>query len=283
MLRDPIFTTDLLKYKGTILTKEMLLGRGYCHVKDFKVVEDNFPRIKELSWEVDEEVNLDSEEEDEDEYYIDGNEITCKKVKTYIAEESRSFYSDEPSEFWIKGIPFAPKEVDNQEQYMVLCIENKPAAKGMELAFITVFARLVENNCMFSIPGMATLDSHFFEMEMVPPELVHEVEALVSGRYIPEGFTLFGKPMPENKAVFHPNPPYSLAKNSGWRNVYWHLSIGVDENDKIEDIELSTYEREVSMFQRPRCMDDDMADAFDAALMIVDQYTEEEWNKIKDA
>lgn len=87
--------------------------------------------------------------------------------------------------------------------------------------------------------------------------------------------------MPENKDIFHPNPPYSLAKNSGWRNIYWHFSIEADDNEIIQDIELSTYEREASMFQRPHSMNDDSADAFDGVLAIVDQYTDEEWDKIK--
>ena len=57
--------------------------------------------------------------------------------------------------------------------------------------------------------------------------------------------------MPENKDMFHPNPAYSLAKNSGWRNAYWLLSIEVDDEDVIQGLELPTYEREASMFQRP--------------------------------
>lgn len=165
---------------------------------------------------------------------------------------------------------------------MIICIGTKPVDSGLEIVNITILARMVEqmgSGC-FSIPGAASLESNFFEMQMLPPELLHELEFLIARRFIPENFTLIGAPMPENKNIFHPNPPYSLACNSGWRNVYWHLSINVDENDIIQDLELSTYERETSMFQRPYCMDDDMTEAFDAALMIVNQYTDEEWNKI---
>lgn len=152
MTREPIYILDLLRHLGSPITKEMLLGRGYCRVKDYKVIEDNFPRIKELSWEENEEEVIDKDEEEEDDYYMDGNEITSKKVKKYIAEESRNFYTTEPTEFWMKGIPANPADVGNQELYMILFIEAKSSANGMEIAHITPFARMVRNNnCMFYI------------------------------------------------------------------------------------------------------------------------------------
>lgn len=191
-------------------------------------------------------------------------------------------FIDDDSQYWIKGLPANPADVNGQEVYMVVCIGTKPENGNLKITNIIPLARMIEDpfNGWFSIPGAATMESHLFEMQFIPPELLKEVICLTTGRYIPREFTFIGKPMPKNKDVFHPNPAYSLAYNSGWRNIYWHLSIDVDDNDIIEDIELSTYERESSIFQRPHGMKDDPVDAFDAALMIVDQYSYEEWEKL---
>ena len=62
--------------------------------------------------------------------------------------------------------------------------------------------------------------------------------------------------------------------------MYYHLSIDVNDEDVIESVELSTYERETSMFQRPHRMHDNHADAFDCTLLICDQYCDDEWQLI---
>lgn len=271
MRRVPTLVSELQRFVGQKISQEMLIGRGYCNIQNGKIVDDSFPRLSELSWE---ETN---EEVDED-------EITCAKVKEYIASEIQDSYIEinDDSSYWFKCIPAESEDVGDQEVYMVACVGTKPTETGLEITNIMILARMVEQmgGGWFTIPGAATMESRFFEMQMVPPELIQEIESLIAGRYIPGNFTLIGKPMPENKEMFHPNPAYSLAKNSGWRNVYWHLSIEVDDDDIIKNLELSTYERETSMFQRPHGMLDDMAEAFDAALVIVDQYTDEEWQKI---
>lgn len=55
----------------------------------------------------------------------------------------------------------------------------------------------------FSIPGTSTMESRFFEMSLLPPEIINEVNNLVNGRYLFEGFSLLGKKMPDNKDRFH--------------------------------------------------------------------------------
>ena len=291
MERFPSPADELKKYIGNILTKEMLFGRGYVHVKDGIVIEDKFPGLtdfdiidqeeQEEPANTKEELSNDEYTEDSDYAENDDEEITCKNVKRYIASQIDNYVYDD-NEKWIKGIPANPCDVDNQEVYQVIVISTKPVTDGYEIKDICCLARIVEQigGGWFSIPGAATLNSHFFEMELVPPEPLMEVDNLVKGRFIPKGFTLIGKPMPANKDEFHPNPPYSIAKNSGWRNVYYHLSIEVNDDEAIESVELSTYERETSMFQRPYSMDDDPADAFDCTLLICDQYTDEEWKSI---
>lgn len=298
MERSASFAFELKQFEGKVITKDMLRGRGYIQVEHWEVVDDNFPHLKELYWKEEEpdegtqdyvEPSEDVEiiDDEDDDYVVDDDEedeITCKQVKQYIAGEIFEFFEDD-SQYWIKGLPAYPEDVNNQEAYMVLCIGTKPNGDNLEITKVMSVARMVQPMCggWFSIPGKATMESHFFEMEFVPPELMKEVHALVSGRFIPNGFTLIGKPMPENKDMFYSNPSeYTIAYNSGWRNVYWHLTIEVDDDEKITDIELCTNERETSMFQRPYGMNDDTTDAFDAALMIVDQYSDEEWSIINE-
>lgn len=257
----------------------MLFGRGYVHVKDGEIIEDKFPRLKDFDFDdQDLDDNAYSMDEDSEE---EESRITCKSVKEYIASQIDDYiYNDD--EKWIKGIPANPGDVDNQEVYQIIVVSTKPVDAGHCITDVTCLARMVEQigGGWFSIPGAASVESHFFEMELVPPEPIKEVENLVKGRFIPNNFSLIGKQMPDNKDEFHPNPPYSIAQNSGWRNVYYHLSIDVNDDDIIESVELSTYERETSMFQRPYSMDDDPADAFDCTLLICDQYTDDEWKKV---
>ena len=68
-----------------------------------------------------------------------------------------------------------------------------------------------------------------------------------------------------------------MAHNSGRHNVYWHLSVNVNSDDIIEDFEISTYERETSMMQKPHLMDDDEVDSFDYILYFINQYSDSEW------
>lgn len=291
MERFPSLADELQKHVGKVVTEEMLFGRGYVHVKDGKIVADKFPRLKDFDYE-DEAECLDENKEwaeteichiesSDDEESDEEESITCKKVKRYIAEQLEDYIYDDDDK-WIKGIPADPRDVDNQEVYQVIVISAEPVDNGYEITDVVCLARFAEQigGGWFSIPGAAKVESHFFEMSLVPPEPLAEVENLVKGRYIPKGFTLIGKPMPANKDGYYHIPSYSIAKNSGWRNVYYHLSIEVDENDVVQSVELSTYERETSMFQRPYSMDDDPADAFDGMLLICDQYTDEDWKKI---
>lgn len=286
MERFPSPANELKKHIGKIVTEEMLFGRGYVHVKDGVIIEDKFPRLKDFEYideGIDEEVNSAEAElvEEEDDYSEEEESITCKRVKRYIASEIENYIFDDDDK-WIKGIPANPCDVDNQEVYQVIVICAQPVENGYKITDVYCLARIVEQigGGWFSIPGAASMESHFFEMELVPPEPLMEVENLVKGRFIPKDFSLIGKPMPENKEEFHPNPPYSIAKNSGWRNVYYHLSIDVNDEDVIESVELSTYERETSMFQRPHRMRDNHADAFDCTLLICDQYCDDEWQLI---
>ncbi len=261
--RIAISEMELERFIGKVVTKDCLAGRGYFTSSETYIVP--LPKIKDFD-------DVCASEDDDD--------ITCDEVKEYISEELDSY---EPV-CWFKAMPVEPEDVDDQEFYLVICVMTDHVAEGFKIREIKVNARRVLSSLcggMIQFPS-PVMDSEFFEMLMLPPETVREIELLVSGRYLKDGFTLVGKPMPENKEMFHPNPAYCIARNSGWRNVYWHVYIGVDDDDIIEDMELSTYEREVSMFQRPHHMPDDPVDAFDAVLFICDQYTDEEWARLKE-
>ena len=79
MRRVPTLVNELEKFIGQEITPEMLSGRGYCNFREGTVVDDSFPRLSELSWE-------ESDEE------VDEEEITCGKVKEYIASEIQDSY-----------------------------------------------------------------------------------------------------------------------------------------------------------------------------------------------
>ena len=266
--RSALLAIELEKFYGKVVNKEMLFGRGYFLEEDGKVVENHFPHIEELYFEPEEDEEYDDDED---------RHITCKDAQEYVAMAIGQNFDDE-FYHWIKCIPAEPEDVDNREVYMVIIIEAKKGKTDdeFEIKRISVHCRMINEigGGWLSIPGVSTLDSHFFEMDLIPPEPVKEVESLVNGRFIPEGFTFIGKPMPKNMDNFWP------AKNSGYRNIYWHITVEHDDNDIITDIDTSTYEREVSMFQRPHSMDPDTLDYFDAALHLCSFYSDEEWADI---
>ena len=262
MKRTPVNSDMLSMYVGKVISEQHLLGRGYVYIENGSVVTNSNPKIAD-------NISYDEQSDDEE------DSITCNKVKDYLATQVDNYY---PS-CWIKGIAAEPEDVDNEEVYMIVCVETEDSDGCIRIKNIHVLARMVEQmyGGWFSIPGSSNMESRFFEMSLLPPEIINEIKQLVNGRYLFEGFSLVGKRMPEYKDNFHHNPPYSMAHNSGWRNVYWHLSVDVNGDDIIEDFEISTYERETSMMQRPHLMNDEEADSFDCILYFIDQYSDSEW------
>lgn len=264
----PTTPKDLRHFLNKITNPEILIGRGYFRLKDGKAINNKLPKIDELYWDE----TPDS----------DNDNIDCKKAKRYIAKNiNNRLIAD--SKYWIKGIPANPDFAGCREAYWIVCVGTKPKGRNLRISRIVIFARIAHqfNSGWLFFPGQESLESNFTELSWAEPEVIREISLLTARRFIPRsGFSFIGKPMPKNKEIFHPNPKYTLAYNSGWRNVYWHLSIDVDENDIIQNLELSTYQRDVSMFQRPILKIGDLTDAFDAALMIADQYSEEEWNQM---
>lgn len=275
--RIPIFKENLMKFLGKSISEDSLVGRGYFHVQDGMIINESLPKIKDIyssdgSYLYDNLLIAKEEESEDDE------DITGARVKSYLAAQIEEHSSD----CWIKCIPADPEDVGDQEGYVIICLETEQYKDVMKISDIKVLIRLVVQvgGGWFSVPGLDSMESNIYEVTILPPETHKELTRLVTGRFLHDGFSLIGKPMPENKDSFHPNPAYSTANNSGYRNAYWHLSIAVDENEIIRLLEFSTYVRESSMFVRPEPLSDDATDAFDSILFIVDEYTDEEWDRI---
>ncbi len=271
MERQPVSVENLRKYVSKEVNDDNFLSRGYFFVKDGKL--NNCPYIAVDDLDIFESVPDQSEPDSED------DEITCRMVKQYLAEEVGQYFSS----CWVKCIPANPEDVDYREVYIVLCVKVAQRKGKLVISGIKILAR--EADMFFggyaSYPGMANIRSYIFEMDAyVPPEVTEEFDMLIKGRGLKKDFTLYGKPMPQDKTMFHCNPKYSIAQNSGYRNVYWHLSIEVDDNDMIKSFYYTTYEREGSMMTRPHAMANDAVDAFDSLLMIADCYSDQEWQEL---
>ena len=248
-------------FVGKPVTEEALLGRGYFHCVSGKIVSTSYSNFPDF--------DLGEAEEGED-------EIMCLDAQNYLASLAAQMTND----CWVTCIPANPRDFEGECYYfLALTLEKKDGMLYTESFFPMI--RMVEQmgGGFFYIPGQESVKSRFYEFEWMAGELIDEVHRLVSGRYVPDGFSLVGKPMPENKDAFHPNPPYSIAENSGYRNVYWHLQIDVEE-DIIQDVEISTYEAERGMMMRPHPRTDDVIDAHKALIYVSDQYSDAEWTAI---
>lgn len=262
--RIPTPTKVLENLKGTKLSEEVLLGRGYFLCKFREVLNNSISYVKDIGFypsELDEENELDEED----------TNITSVDVKRYLSCNTPFCKDDDLT--WIKCIPAEPEDVNSQEVYIAIAIKVKKENSYYIIQDMMMIARFVING-LYSIRGQANIESEWGIMPMFPPEAKFEIDQLIKGRFIPNNFSLIGKPVPENSSAFW------TARNSGWRNVYTSIRISTDDNNNISDVEFDTYEREVSMFQRPYSMPDDYADMFDRILDYCDQYSDEEWKNI---
>lgn len=271
MERLPVSIENLKKYIGKEVSEESFLSRGYFFQKGGELAICPYMTVEDLDiFESVPDLGAPNSEDDD---------INCRIVKQYLASEVGKYY---PS-CWVKCIPACPEDVDYREVYIILCINMAQKNGKTLISGIKVLVREVEQlfGGFVSFPGNSTIDSYIYEMDSyVTPEAIAEFDMLIKGRGLKKGFSLLGKPMPQDKATFHCNPPYSIAQNSAYRNIYWHLSIHVDDKDVIKSLYYSTYEREGSMMARPEEMTDDAVEAFDSILMIADCYSDKEWQDL---
>lgn len=292
------------KFIGREVWYESLVARGYCHsyrdriIPDFKmpdlemfrpapvpVVRDTKPMTEEEMWEWEIQLEIESESCDEIPYDdpIYGSDAVYYMLRI-LADGKRAF--------WLKCLPTFPADVDGGEAYIALRLEVTTRNVRPQLSDIKVYVRDRRNVDFCDIWGSRCV-SKVYEMEsMVPPEVVEELEKLVKGRGLFDGFTLAGKPMPRDKSMFQCNPKYYVILDSAFRNVCMQLTINVDEHDIIQSVDYGTYSRE-PYIKLPVCDDfihpleedivkenDDLMEGFDTLLFIADCYSDKEWHKL---
>ena len=244
--------------KENLITNETLKKRGYFHfTKDTKVQQTSeseetscIQKMKEVS-----------------------NELLEIKEANPEDEELMDILDD----CWVKCIPETSCEFP---MFVVLCVKLLKDKDGWIYSDNHLLLKFDMNGAMMMGFYDYNLSNGSFYMNIPYNSNAEvEMEMLKKNRYVSDGFSFQGKPMPQNKEAFHPNPPYSLSLNSGWRYANWHMAIEVDKNDIILDIDFSTWYI-TSMFQRPRSCEDDDIERQDAFTYLCDQYTDEEWEKI---
>lgn len=259
------FTDNLA---ATVLTEKVLLGRGYFPVFNGMVKDYSMPAI--------DDINQD---------YIHDSEVSSI-IKEKVAG---SFLKDKTANkiLWVKFLPFLDILPNNQEAHNMIILECYEKDGHIRIKQGKAYCWIVEGP---EPDGTTWVD--WEELGKVPTVIEKEVHMLYHKRYIPNGFSLRGKIMPsefksENKEAF--------ARPSSFRNGYWHVSISkivgmitrtnrygenyTEEGLVIDNIEISDYASESSIFQRPKLLPDDYMDSFDAILYICDQYNDEEWHR----
>ena len=295
------------KFIGREVWYENFVARGYYYsnpyrynyLPDFKmpdlemfrpapVVEkpkDTKPMTEEEIWEWEIQLEIESESWDE---IPDPDPISSYTTMSYLHE----ILNVSKRHFWLKCLPAFPADVDGGEAYIVLRLEVTTRNVRPQLSDIKVYVR-DRRNLDFCDIWYTRYTSRIYEMEsMVPPEVVEELEKLVKGRGLYDGFTLAGKPMPRDKSMFQCDPKYYVILDSAFRNVCMQLTINVDEHDIIQSVDYGTYSREpyiklpvYDAFNHPLEEDivkenDDLMEGFDTLLFMADCYSDKEWHKL---
>lgn len=271
------FEDELAKYIGCHVSEDVLLGRNYFYIEDQKVKKDIC--LSELSDfdlydSIDYKSFYESGEVDEED-----DEITCTKVKAYLASMSTK-------SAWIKCMAPHPDDVEVGTAYIIIQVILDEDSK---IESVHAFTRFMDGmnggfggaGFFVDIPGSESMECHLSHMPMFPPEVLAELDMLTEGRYFKKGFSFVGKPLPENIMWMNGGDNCKTsAQSSAFRNAYFHISVDVTDDDIIDGFEFSQYENEHSMFQRPRSVDEDIVDGLDCALMLIDAYTKEEYDSL---
>lgn len=271
------FEDELSKYIGLQVNEETLLGRNYFFIEDGRVKKDlglhSLPDF-ELSESIDYGKyygNVEFEPMDDEE-----EEITCTRVKAFMASISTQ-------SAWIKCLPPHPADIEVGSAYIVIQLK---VDADMKVSSIHVFTRFMDGmnggfamgGFFMEVPNSESMECHFSHMPMFPPEVLEELDMLAEGRCFKEGFSFIGKPLPLNVQWMNGGGnTKTMARCSAFHNSYFHLSVDLDENELIESFYYSEYVNEHSMFQRPRSSSDDIVDGLDCALMLLDGYSEDQY------
>ena len=283
---------DLKRFIGMQVSRESLLGRNYFYIDGGKVVEDLY--LSELpDFELTDNTDFkkyyetasfpkDGDNDEDIEVMEEGpaeDSITCEKVKAYAA--SRTTQSG-----WFRCMPTHPDDVEVGTVYLLIRIRVDSSFK---ITAIHVFKRVMDgmnggfgfSGFFVEVPHSETIKSHFSHMPIFPPEVIEELDNLTKGRFYKKGFSFIGKPLPSGLDFMNAGDgSKSFARSSAFRNVYWHITIDVDDEDLIEGLEFSCWVNEHSMFQRPESASDEIMDGLDCVLALLDGYTDEEYESL---
>ena len=290
------------KFIGREVWYENFIARGYYHSyryefrRVFKMPDLEMFRPAPLvvdtkqwtdeeiwEWEMQQEIEIERCDEIPSDDPIYGSDAVLYMLWA-LADDKRAF--------WLKCLPAFPADVDGGEAYIVLRLEVTTRNVRPQLSDIKVYVRDRRNVDFCDIWGSRCV-SKVYEMEsMVPPEVVEELEMLVKGRGLFDGFSLAGKPMPRDKSKFQSDPKYYVILDSAYRNVCVQPTINVDEHDIIQSVDYGTYSRE-PYIKLPACdifnhpleeaivkENDDLLEGFDALLFMADCYSDKEWRRL---
>lgn len=256
------------EYIGKETSVEALVGRNFAHYTDGKIDSEQPLKltVPDLTLVLDDELNDDEDgEDDEDD------------------DEEYSELSDHLTpDCWIKRINAG---IDGQEAYYILEVVVKNGV--IKNVYVTLEEVEHMGHGMFMIPGMEMAgQTYYSELDYIPEECEDELDKLVSGRYLKEGFSFIGKMLPQKMIDEGGNggsdTDYAYACQSAYRQAYMYMSITTSEDGEIEDFDYSTYQSSGSawgdMFSRPQYYSDREDEAIDMLLYILDKYDEEDIN-----
>ena len=182
------------------------------------------------------------------------------------------------SDCWVKSFPIDDMALGG---FYILCIKLKNTCdKKLCIDNAICFRRFsLDYDFCYTLPRFMPATKYCYDdLSCLPDEASNEIDMLIRDRYLPNQFSIIGKPMPANKYEFHENPKYSIAHNSGYRRVYWNMRIKVNDDDVIQDISYTTWWQ--TGMGRPEDCNDDKIEERDAYLYFCDQYSDEEWEQI---
>lgn len=256
---------ELQFFVGKSVSEKNLLGRGYFHCVDGKIVSN--PITLPEAYDPDEKYNE--------------NEVWCSDIQQGLAERILPFSSD----CWLCCLPFGydPSEHGVDEAYYVIAMTLEQSGDNYTIESILPIIRYVKgmNFGGFRVDtGEVDLEIKFAECSWIDDSIIVELDSLVSGRYIPDGFSLIGKPMISDLSEFvGDEPPYDLCLSSAYRHCITDIFLECDDNNIIQSVEFDC-EVETSMFERPRSASPNYADSLRVILYFIDKYTDEQWEQI---
>ena len=136
MKRTPINSDILSMYVGKVISEQHLMGRGYVYIENGSVVTNSNPKIAD-------NISYDEQFDDEE------DSITCNKVKDYLATQVDNYYLS----CWVKCIAAETEDVDNEEVYMIVCVETEDSDGCIRIDNACNFASKINmlNNACYDI------------------------------------------------------------------------------------------------------------------------------------